>query len=257
MLGVIGPNGAGKSTLINLICSLIQPTAGIVRISTGSTLGWAPQRTLVDWSLTVEENVRLPAVGGLPTDGVDEVLRLLDLHGVRDREAETLSGGQLQRVQVARALAYTADIYVLDEPCAGLDPEASDAVMSELRSRANNGAMVVVSSHDLAAIENCADQVLLIEDGEVHAPESVTGFSHRDDETARELVVSFDTLDASDARRLVAEGWEVDAEANAARVLVAANDDPIALLSKLPGDVVTDVRMVGRSLRQAYLQRGS
>lgn len=181
MLGVIGHNGAGKSTLLNILAGLIRPTVGTITLSRpGQRVMWAPQRTMVDWSLTVRQNIELTArLTGSPPGRVSQILRLLDLEKVRDKQAEYISGGQLQRVQIARALVAEAGMYILDEPAAGLDPAAADLVMAHLRDRAAEGRIVLVSSHDLDAIERTASDLLLLSGGRVHANMPVRDFIAR------------------------------------------------------------------------------
>ena len=169
-LAVIGQNGAGKSTLLNIVGGVIGRTAGTLEVSPARTQpNWSPQRTLVDWSLTVRQNVELGARlawrGAKSGSRVDEVLSLLDLEKVAGKEAENLSGGQLQRVQIARALVGRSPLYVMDEPAAGLDPIAADLVMAFLKDKAVQGAVVLVSSHDLDAVERSATDVLMVRDG--------------------------------------------------------------------------------------------
>jgi ABC-type multidrug transport system ATPase subunit len=182
-LAVIGHNGAGKSTLLNMLGGVLRPTKGTLDIRpAGLKASWSPQRVLVDWSLTVRQNVELSALlaahrhlSGVRA-AVDEVLELLDLAKVAGQEAENLSGGQLQRVQIARALACDSELYVMDEPAAGLDPAAADLVMNHLRGKAERGAAVVVSSHDLDAVERTADHLLLLDSGTAVADLPVAEF---------------------------------------------------------------------------------
>lgn len=182
MTALIGRNGAGKSTMLNLLCGLIPETSGFVAVEpAGVYLGWCPQADLVDWSLTVEENILFGAqLAGLQRKRArleaTKFMELLDLGSVAHREVQEVSGGQLRRVQIARALVAEPDVLILDEPTSGLDPETVDIVFEYLAKRASEGALVLVSGHDLTAIGRFADDVLLLEDGTVRFHQSLAEF---------------------------------------------------------------------------------
>ncbi len=168
-LGLIGPNGAGKSTLLNILGGFLQATDGHVeRIP--RLIGWCPQQTVVDWSLTVIENVMMPArLFGLSRraarSAAEEALELLGLRTSAKTTAETLSGGQLQRVQIARALCISPDLVLLDEPTTGLDVEGQESLWTHLRQRRTQGLGGLISSHDLDALERECDSFLFLRNG--------------------------------------------------------------------------------------------
>ncbi|OJF12992.1 hypothetical protein BG844_17620 [Couchioplanes caeruleus subsp. caeruleus] len=171
-VGVIGSNGAGKSTMLSLCAGLTRPTEGsVIRGRMVPYIGWCPQRDLVDWSLTVRQNILLPlavlgVTGAQARSRAAEVMELLDLKGVASRQVELLSGGQLRRVQVARAIATRASVLILDEPASGLDPEGTDRVyryLAELTRKSRTA--VLISSHDLGALETVANRVVEISEG--------------------------------------------------------------------------------------------
>lgn len=170
-VGLIGPNGAGKSTLLNVLGGLLKPTTGSVSLNAMS-VGWCPQQTVVDWSLTVLENVMLPArLLGMSAKQsrklATESLRLLGLEASAGTTAETLSGGQLQRVQIARALATEPELVLLDEPTTGLDVEGQEALWGEMRRRRQKGVGGIISSHDLDALERECDSFIFMRSGRV------------------------------------------------------------------------------------------
>ena len=172
-LGLVGPNGAGKSTLLNVLGGFLQPTSGHVdrRVA---RVGWCPQQTVVDWSLSVLENVMMPArLFGLSARAARtaacESLQLLGLEASSNTTAETLSGGQLQRVQIARALCIEPDAVLLDEPTTGLDVEGQEALWRDLNRRRSLGVGGLISSHDLDALERECDAFLFLRRGRVFA----------------------------------------------------------------------------------------
>jgi len=179
---LLGHNGAGKSTALNLLGGLLRPTEGRVEVhSANGAVGWCPQVDIIDWSLAVLENVCLIArlTGMSRTAALEQAglaLRVTALTDCVDREAQELSGGQLRRMQIARALVGEPDVLFLDEPASGLDPEGTDVLFRDLERRAEQGALVLISSHDLHAIERHTDVVLLLADGRVVVHQPLTDF---------------------------------------------------------------------------------
>lgn len=176
---LLGANGAGKSSLIHLACQVTRPTTGTISlgITEGKDLGWCSQTQMIDWWTTVYENVLLgPSLSGVSNQdaarATRETLELVGLSGQSNRHCDQLSGGQLQRVQVARALATNPALMFLDEPTVGLDVSTSRKLMTELRRRATAGATIVIASHELDVVEEFCDEILLLEEGRLiaHTP---------------------------------------------------------------------------------------
>ncbi|MET7477512.1 ABC transporter ATP-binding protein [Streptomyces sp. NPDC005648] len=263
MLAVVGHNGAGKSTLLNIVSGLIRPTSGTVTTGTGrGRLMWAPQRTMVDWSLTVRQNIELVArLTHTPLSSVDRVLELLDLEKVCSRQAEYISGGQLQRVQIGRALVADAAVYVLDEPTAGLDPAAGELVMEHLRERAAAGATVLVSSHDLDAVERTASDLVLLDEGRLRAHLPIQEFVRRAGATMKVSVVFAEPMPESCPDRLATTlppEWALETETDrtglSVQVPLATGLRPV--LAWLPPELeVLDLSAEKQSLRDVYLAR--
>lgn len=174
-LCVIGENGAGKSTLIKGILGLIRPMSG--RIETGeglrsSEIGYLPQQTVIqkDFPASVFEVVLSgrtnslglrPFFGRADREAAEEKMELLGISGLRKHCYQELSGGQQQRVLLARALCATKKLLLLDEPVAGLDPEATKDLY-ELISRINSeqGIAVIMVSHDIPAAMKYSNHIL-------------------------------------------------------------------------------------------------
>lgn len=182
LIAVLGPNGAGKSTLIHMLARAVQPTEGrIALFHPGARVGWASQRTTIDWYLNAIENVMI----GARLHGVSrresrkralELLETLHLADHATADVSMLSGGQQQRLQVARTLISDPDILLLDEPTASLDIEAADAVLGHLKHRAQCGALVLISSHDLGLLEQACDEVMFIHAGTLVAHQPLQSF---------------------------------------------------------------------------------
>jgi tungstate transport system ATP-binding protein len=173
---LIGPNGAGKTTLLRLIMGLIAPTRGRVswggREQAGST-----HRAIVFQRPTM---LRRSAAGNiryaLAAAGVPRARRaahalelgaLVGLTGLDRRPARRLSGGEQQRLALARALAKEPQILLLDEPTASLDPAATKAIEDVIRKVAASGIKVVMSTHDLGEAKRLAGEILLVHRGRV------------------------------------------------------------------------------------------
>lgn len=187
LVALVGPNGAGKTTLLRVAAGLLRPDAGDVVL--GGTdvflvppaerarrLAYLPQSRIAAASLHVEAAVRLgrhALRGGLARDGeadrsaVDRALGSLGLTDLRDRELATLSGGELARVLLARALAAEAPILIADEPTAGLDPRYQLEVLAILRGLARAGTAILVTLHDLALASRFADRLVVLDRGRV------------------------------------------------------------------------------------------
>jgi ABC-type branched-subunit amino acid transport system ATPase component len=165
---VVGPNGAGKSTLFHCLAGTLRPARGSVRLGVARTF----QQLAVFPSLTVAENVRVGAEQGRVTDpgAVERTLGLLGLDGpVRARPAAGLSTGTLRRVELARALAGSPHVLLLDEPAAGLDTAEVTALARVLKALAADGTALLVVEHDLDLVAGLADVVHVMTAGRIVA----------------------------------------------------------------------------------------
>ncbi len=171
VVALLGHNGAGKSTLFEIVCGLQRPDSGAAKLSVApSEFGWCPQREIIDWSLTVRQNVEMGlAFRRVSPRGVralaEEVCKVVGLERFLDRQAETLSGGELRRCQIARAIAGRPRLMVLDEPTTGLDPDAVAQVFDFLRDSARQGSTVLVSTHDTSRFAGHCNRVLALSAG--------------------------------------------------------------------------------------------
>ena len=181
MLAVTGTSGSGKTTLLSLVGGLARPAAGEATYDGGPvttkqgeplpTTGFVLQSYGLVATLTAAENVAvaLRGRGAAATEATDRALEALARVGVdelADRLISELSGGQLQRVAVARALVVGADVVLADEPTSELDETNRDVVVAQLRLEANRGAVDLVATHDPAVAEECDDELHLV-DGRV------------------------------------------------------------------------------------------
>ena len=160
---VIGPNGGGKTTLLRTVLGLIAPSAGHASITAGATVGFVPQRFPVDRVLpmTVARLMRLTARPDRAA--VERALGETGTAHLLDTSIHALSGGEMQRVLVARALVREPDLLVLDEPAQAVD-YAGEAAMYELIAaiRDRRGCGVLMVSHDLHVVMAATDRVLCV-----------------------------------------------------------------------------------------------
>jgi manganese/zinc/iron transport system ATP- binding protein len=179
LVGIVGPNGAGKSTLLKAVMGLLPIASGEVRLfgepfpSGRQRVGYVPQRESVDWDFpaSVLDVVLMGRYGKHPLfrrlNAADRetalhALQQMGMAGFADRQISQLSGGQQQRVFLARALAQESDLYLMDEPFAGVDAATEQAVIELLRELRRQGKTVVCVHHDLGSVRDFFDWVLLL-----------------------------------------------------------------------------------------------
>jgi len=171
---LIGPNGSGKTTLLRAAMGLIPVTRG--RITWGGREAAAPQRLAFVFQRPVMlrrrtgDNVRYAlAAAGVPrgqhASRIAELLMLVGLTGLERRPARRLSGGEQQRLALARALARDPAVLFLDEPTASLDPHATKAIEDIVRAVTARGVKVVMATHDLGQAKRLAGDVMLLHRG--------------------------------------------------------------------------------------------
>ena len=173
---LIGPNGSGKTTLLRAAMGLIKPTRG--RITWAGIDSMPPLRRAIVFQRptmlrrSVAANVKYALVNGSAprtewSSRVAELLSLVGMSGLGERPARRLSGGEQQRLALARALARDPELLFLDEPTASLDPAATKAIEDVVRAVVARGIKVVMSTHDLGEARRLAGEVILMHRGRV------------------------------------------------------------------------------------------
>jgi iron complex transport system ATP-binding protein len=195
MVGIVGPNGAGKSTLIRCIDRILTPREGTIlldenninkmtRMEIAKEMGYVPQTTTRVFPATVFDTVlmgRRPHLGWKSSDeDMDKVLEILELMGIMElamRDFNEISGGQQQKVLIARALAQESDILLLDEPTSNLDIRHQLEVMEIMKGIIGKKSIsAIVAIHDLNLASRYTDRLLMLNGGRIFAagnPESV------------------------------------------------------------------------------------
>ncbi len=172
-IGMVGPKGGGKTSLLRVLVGELEPDAGTVSAAAGMRVGYVPQRESVDWDFPVDalDVVTMGLYGKIGwCRPVTRKYRLAALDALEQvgmasyakRQISQLSGGQQQRVFLARALAQDADLYLMDEPLAGVDAATERAIVDVLQRLRSGGKTVLVVHHDLQTVSDYFDHVLLL-----------------------------------------------------------------------------------------------
>ncbi|MFH0816134.1 MAG: ABC transporter ATP-binding protein [Methanobacteriota archaeon] len=172
--GLLGPNGSGKTTIIKMLCGLLKPAAGEMRIlgkpapdkKVMGSVGYMPQEAAIYMDNTVGENLRLFAdIYGVPRDKVEsreaELLKFVDLTGWKGALVSTLSGGMRHRASLACALVHEPRVLFLDEPTVGVDPELRATFWNYFNGMADKGVTVVITTHYMDEASHCTRAGLL------------------------------------------------------------------------------------------------
>jgi zinc transport system ATP-binding protein len=160
---LIGPNGSGKSTTARLVTGVLRPDAGNVTRLPGLTVGYVPQKLAIDWTLPLTVRRLMTLTGRYPAADVDAALAEVGVTYLARAEVQQLSGGEFQRVLMARALVRRPDLLVLDEPVQGVDfagQAALYALIKQVRDRTGCGVLLI--SHDLHIVMAESDNVVCL-----------------------------------------------------------------------------------------------
>ncbi|MDZ7687687.1 MAG: ATP-binding cassette domain-containing protein [Halobacteriales archaeon] len=258
-VGVVGPNGAGKTTLIRAVNGAVETDDGVVRVGgddvsslsareTARRVATMPQNTDVSFEFSVEEVVRMgrhpqvPRFGSDTTSKVRDAMERVDVARFADRSVHEVSGGERQRVLLARCLAQDADVLLLDEPTASLDIGRAVETLSLVRSLVDEGRTAVAVIHDLNLAGRFCDELVLVDDGRVvssGAPSDVLTEKNVERVFGTSVHVGHD--EATGAVRVTALEEKAGAETRAAEGLADGGDtarvhyvgDSVAALRRL------------------------
>ncbi len=221
LFGFLGPNGAGKTTTINILCTLLQPTAGGARLNgldvvanhneVREQIGLVFQDPSLDDRLTARENLEFHAViYQVPVherkERMENVLRMVELYDRMNDRVDTYSGGMKRRLEIARGLLHYPKVLFLDEPTIGLDPQTRAHIwtyMHELKQK--HSITVFLTTHYMDEAENC-DRIAVIDYGKIIAldtPANLKSMVGGD-------VVEIKTENDEEARRELQERWKVE-----------------------------------------------
>jgi len=184
IFGLLGPNGAGKTTLISMLCGLVKPTAGTIKIKElnykknkkqiQNLIGVVPQEYALYPTLTAFENlIYFGAMYGLKGEGlktsIKESLKRLGLTRFTDKKVKTFSGGMKRRVNLIAGTLHNPEILFLDEPTVGVDVQSKNVIIQHLKQLNNEGTTIVYTSHHMLEAEEFCTDVAIIDDGSIIA----------------------------------------------------------------------------------------
>jgi ABC-2 type transport system ATP-binding protein len=279
--GLLGPNGAGKTTTIGVLTTRVKPTGGRAfvdgidavgdAVRARTRLGVVPQRPNLDRSLNVRQNLIFHATyHGVPPKvrnaRADELLEQLGLADRAGDKVDRLSGGQSQRVMIARALMHFPPVLFLDEPATGLDPAARIFVWERVAELKASGVTIVLTTHDMDEAATLADRVGIVDHGKLLALDtpaaltrSLTGSSTLEilvesltgDPTT--VLAALEKLPAVDRVERVTDGGA------GLRVRLYVREEPARLVAPVAGVVeaergrLTEVRLGEPSLEDVFI----
>lgn len=174
IIGLLGPNGSGKSTLIKMMNGLLTPTAGSLLINgnapgiaTKAKVAYLPERTYLQNWMSVSQLLDFFCDFYEDFDKERAILMLGSLNISLEAQLKTLSKGTKEKVQLILVMSRNADLYILDEPIAGVDPAARDYILKTIITNYNENSTILLSTHLIADIENILDEVIFIRNGQV------------------------------------------------------------------------------------------
>ena len=184
IFGLLGPNGAGKSTTMNMICSLLNPTAGSVEVfgmdikkdlnKIKPLIGYIPQELAIYGNLKAWENVELFTslydIKGKELKGaIDEALDFVGLSEKRNSFAKTFSGGMKRRLNIACALGHKPKLLIFDEPTVGIDPQSRNFILEKIKAINKMGTTVIYTSHYREEVEAICSKIAIMDNGKIVA----------------------------------------------------------------------------------------
>lgn len=180
IVGLLGPNGSGKTTLIKIITGLLTPSSGEITVN-GNPIGaeskkvisYLPDHTYLNKNMRVRDIIDYfeDFYTDFDTKRAYDMLAKLSINP-SDR-LKTMSKGTKEKVQLILVMSRHADLYVLDEPIAGVDPAARDYILNTILSNYDENATILISTHLIADIENILDQIIFIQNGHIRLNSSV------------------------------------------------------------------------------------
>lgn len=263
LIGFLGPNGSGKTTTMRSILGMVRPDRGTltwdgapIDDAARSRIGYMPQERGLYARMRVREQVvYFGRLAGLSKpDSIARSEYWLDRLGLTDRAeslVQELSGGNQQRVQLAVSLVHDPDLLVLDEPFAGLDPLAADTMQAIIAERAEAGASVLFSSHQLDVVERMCEEVIIIAAGRSLASGAIDELRSASDtrwlrvrwvDPIDDWQPSSGTVESFDGRRArVRLHRDADVAANVAQAMAAGQVSEVALEPPALDEIFTEL----------------
>lgn len=180
IIGLLGPNGSGKTTLIKMMNGLLVPTSGElymheapIGVESKKHISYLPDHTYLNMNQRVNDIIRMFADFYEDFDSLRAYDMLAKLRIDPEDRLKTMSKGTKEKVQLILVMSRRADLYILDEPIAGVDPAARDYILDVILSNYDPEASILISTHLIADIENILDEVIFIQNGQIRLVSSV------------------------------------------------------------------------------------
>jgi ABC-2 type transport system ATP-binding protein len=269
-LGLLGPNGAGKSTTIGVCTTRTKPTAGTVRVAgwdvvthdlqVRRSIGVVTQQNTLDRSCTVFENLYYHCrfFGMTHVAAGQRAGTLLEEFALAPRASHKpawLSGGMVQRVQIARAIAHRPKVLFLDEPTAGLDPQSRLALWDQLDVLRENGTTIFLTTHYMEEAAQLCDRVAIMDGGRVLMCGTPTELTRAAGTSTRvKLTVSRPSREVAQALRTVTGVVAVEATPSGYEVLTSRGQSSLAdIVPAASAAVITELSVREPSLEDAFI----
>lgn len=184
IFGLLGPNGAGKSTTMNMICSIVRPTAGEIELMGKNVrrqkkevihkIGYIPQELAIHGNLKAWENVELfTSLYGIKgrelKKAVNDSLEYVGLLEHRQEFARNFSGGMKRRLNIACALGHNPELLIFDEPTVGIDPQSRNFILDKIKESNAKGTTVIYTSHYMEEVEELCTRIAIMDNGNIIA----------------------------------------------------------------------------------------
>lgn len=180
--GLLGPNGAGKSTTINMLCSLLKPNSGSLKIfgvdvqehnmDVKKKIGLVPQNVAIYKDFTAYENVKFFGElyglrGNKLKESVNKALEFVGLLDVAKDQAKSFSGGMVRRLNIACAIVHEPKLIIMDEPTVGIDPQSRNHILNAVKTLNKNGTTIIYTTHYMEEAENLCSKIGIIDKGKI------------------------------------------------------------------------------------------
>ena len=199
-VSLLGPNGSGKTTLIKSILGLVIPEKGNIIINGQpirnnpayrAHIGYMPQIGRYPDNMTIEQVLHMIKdirKGQSPLD--EELYKSFGLDKIKHKKMRTLSGGTRQKVSACIAFLFSPDVYILDEPTAGLDPVANEILKDKIAAECARGKLVLITSHVLSDLDGLTSHIIYLQDGQLMFHQSIEQLQEQTGETKLNKIIA-------------------------------------------------------------------
>jgi ABC-2 type transport system ATP-binding protein len=272
--GLLGPNGAGKTTTIGILTTRVRPTSGSALVGGADVgtepvrvrqrIGVVPQRPNPDRSLNVIENLQFHAAyfGISASHSLPRAAELLEQLGIADKtnaKVDEMSGGQQQRLMIARALIHEPQVIFLDEPTVGLDPQTRLALWDILRALHAEGRTIVMTTHYMEEADKLCDRVAIVDRGELLELDTPAALKQRaPGGTLIEVTLSADATTVLDAVRALEGVLRAEPQGHLLRVFSDRGGrviSPVIQAAEERGASVANITLIEPSLETLFVSR--